>query len=151
MKKSKTESRQDLINRNKCSLVAIEGFFLGFLGIDRLYMGCYQTGLVKMAIFFLFVALLVAYIITEKNEIFLASLIPLSVSFAWSFWDANAVFVNSAIKSESAPTGFCFSTLKKFPWTSVSDIESAQYLGIAVYIIFVLLLFVATFFVVPKI
>jgi hypothetical protein len=151
MKKSKIENRQDLINRNKCSLIAIEGFLLGFLGIDRLYMGCYLTGLIKMGFFFVFVGLLVAYIITDKNEIFIASLIPLAVSFAWALWDANAVFVNSAIKSETAPSGFCFSTLKKFPWSSTTDIESAQYLGIAVYIIFFLLLVVIIFFSVPNV
>lgn len=139
--------------KSKTTLLAITTLGGSAAGLDRLYMGCRSTGLLKLFLF-LFAAIvignemykdrsLVDHIYGNINEIdsfdiennqLLAMTMRLVIFLMlWTFFDAVVVFYNSLSGTYDVPYTYCRG--KHHMWSSVKDVEQAKMFALLLIIV----------------
>lgn len=98
---------------------------LGFLGLDRIYMGCRRTGTYKFVVIILAFLLLLLYPI--------GGIVLLGVSFLWNFHDTVVISMNMLARSRHRV--FCEDADPQPGWVSESDIDAGFYLGIILVLV----------------
>jgi TM2 domain-containing membrane protein YozV len=83
--------------KSKILLVLIETLGLGALGLDRLYLGCPSSGLMKFVLF-----LLTIFSYYTNDFLFYASSL---IWVTWVLFDYVLVFINAFLQSQNNP--FC--------------------------------------------
>lgn len=101
-----------MLMKSKVLLGMMETVGLGFLGLDRLYMGCGWTALAKLSSFV--IAILLCYMFPTVGLVYAL------FHFLWTVFDFVLVAVNAATRSPFNP--FCRSTVA---WDT--DVAIAQY------------------------
>lgn len=119
-----TEEKTRPSGKNKMVLILLSGF-LGFLGVDRLYMRCYREAFMK---FFLFVGGLLLLFVSPP-----IGAIMLLINILWTIMDQILVLFNALVESTYVPATFCKSPGLR--WASLSDIRNGKWLAVFVILV----------------
>jgi TM2 domain-containing membrane protein YozV len=112
--------------KSKIILNLLEFTGLGWLGIDRMYMGCVKSGLAKLGLLILGVIFYFLYVPYVA--------IPLLIIwFVWGLVDYCVLLYNSVILSYNVPWGFCRNRNQK--WLSQSDVETGRTIALVLFVV----------------
>mmetsp|Transcript_18605 Transcript_18605/g.32991 ORF Transcript_18605/g.32991 Transcript_18605/m.32991 type:complete len:152 (-) Transcript_18605:759-1214(-) len=129
MTKTKTKMPVTMTNatgtRSKVVLVLLTTF-LGFFGLDRMYMGAWLSGFAKLAFFIAGIVMLTTATAT------LLGVICLVIWGAWCLVDFVLVLINAIERSEANP----FSPQTTLKWTNQRDLDLATYVAIGLAVVY---------------
>lgn len=122
--------------RSKIILGLLSALGGSFVGLDRLYMGCKFSGILKLV---LFIFLITVAVLNENNKLPDNTQLKqwaynaFFLLMAWAFVDIVLVIFNLLSGQATAPyTMVC--TASKAPWKSQQDILYGRYLGAVIVV-----------------
>jgi len=123
---------QEQPRKSKILLLLIHLLGGGYLGLDRMYMGCWQSGLIKMLLFVVGVVLLFSFFPSNNDAepvkypmALWVGFVCLMVSYIWVMLDLIWVLINAASGSTEVPWTYCDNAM----WRNEGDITCGQYLA----------------------
>lgn len=112
--------------KSKIILLLIE-MFVGSLGFDRMYMGCYEEGFAKLFLF-----LSIFFFVAVSPVIAIVALIAWA---AWAFFDYVIVIFNALARSQQTPWTFC----RKSQWGSHGEVNNGFVLALFIVMVHIAL------------
>jgi TM2 domain-containing membrane protein YozV len=120
--------------KNKLVVLMIDAFGLGYLGLDRIYLGCYLSGVIKFSVLVFGTLLL----FTPNRNASLAGLLLLLVSLIWNMVDTFSLLYNAITEKRGVPYTFC-RTRKPVRWVNYQNVSDAKNYALALTVVYLVL------------
>jgi len=116
--------------RSKVLLLAIHATGLSMLGVDRMYMGCWTTGILKMCLGLCLISAIIRENIDPRTPLYQKIPEPLEVvvvigallGLIWFLWDMVFTWINALAGVEGVAFTYCDDT----EWQNEGDVAVAQ-------------------------
>ena len=126
--------RRNVVRKNKLIVLLLDAFGFGYMGLDRIYLGCYLSGVLKFSIAVFSMLLL----FTPNVEAQLVGGMLLVVSLVWNLIDTFTIFYNAITEQRGVPFIFCRSD-KPMMWKDQQNIVDGKNFGLALMLIYIIL------------
>jgi len=125
---------QNVVYKNKLIVLLLDAFGFGNLGLDRIYLGCYLSGVLKFSILVFGILLL----FTPNRDASLAGAALLTVSFIWNLIDTATIFYNAITEQRGLPFLFC-RTNRPVRWKNYQNIVDGKNYALALLLLYIVL------------
>ena len=114
------------IRKNKLIVLIIDTFGLGVLGLDRIYLGCYLSGVLKFATLVMGTLL----VVTPNTNARHIGTALLAIAVLWNIVDTFSLFYNAITQQQGLPYLFC-KAKRPVRWVDQQNIVDGKNFGLA--------------------
>jgi TM2 domain-containing membrane protein YozV len=122
------------MRKNKVIALFIDTFGLGYLGLDRIYLGCYLSGVLKFACNV--IGALFLFSTTSSIAVKTVGALMVLAGFVWTTIDSLTLLYNAIVESPTVPYLFCSTPMM---WKDEQNIVDAKNVAIVLLLISVLM------------